>query len=60
MIVTFTIREDHKLAGIQDSTNNNPKVYFSVTAPDVNFHGKIIHIMCPLINPFIITYRILN
>jgi len=50
IIVTFTIREDDKLAGIQDSTSNNPKVHFSVTAPGVNFYGKIIHIMCPLIH----------
>jgi len=52
IIVTFTIREDHKLAGIEDSTSNNPKVHISVRASDVNFYGKIIHrpIMCPLIH----------
>jgi hypothetical protein len=48
--VTFPIvREENKLAGIEESTSNYPKVHFSMTAPDVNFYGKIIHIMCPLI-----------
>lgn len=43
--ITFpTVRQQHKLAGILDNTSNCQK------HPQSNHHGKIIHIVCPLMH----------